>query len=372
MDFSLSKETKMIKESARQFLSKKADYNVVKDIINSKEGYSQILWKEICELGWPGLLYEEKYGGSHGSFLEMFSIFEEIGRVLLPSPLFSSALLSGLLVIEGGNEDLKNEIIPPLVLGEKILTTALLNEYGGYWDHDLPLKATLHEDAVILNGTNTLVPYANVANEVIVKGIYESDKPTLFRIDPQVSDIKLIQLETMSNEKLFTIIMRDTRIPRKNIIGAIGKANNYIDAILPKVIVCKCAEMLGGLEVVVANTVAYAKERHQFGRPIGTLQIIQHHCATMATYLEGSRLLAYQAASMLSDGDDCPKEIAMAKSYLNQAYKESTWLSHQIYGGIGFTDEYPVHLYYKHAKASELDYGSSWFHKQEIADQMAL
>ena len=130
--------------------------------------------------------------------------------------------------------------------------------------------------------------------------------------------------------------------------------------------------MLGGLERVLEMTIAYVKERHQFGRPLGSLQAVQHNLADMATYLETTRLITYQAASLLSEGIACDKEIAMAKAWSSDAYKKCTWTGHQLHGAIGFTEEHDLHLYYKHAKQSELSFGSSWFHRAKVAEEMGI
>jgi len=134
----------------------------------------------------------------------------------------------------------------------------------------------------------------------------------------------------------------------------------------------KCAEMIGGMQQVVDRTVDYAKERQQFGKPLGTLQAVQHYCVDMTTLAETGRLMAYQAASLLSDGIACEKEVAMAKAWCSDAYKKCTWLAHQIHGGIGFTDEYNLDLFYRHAKEAELAFGDSWHHRSTVADEMGL
>ena len=130
--------------------------------------------------------------------------------------------------------------------------------------------------------------------------------------------------------------------------------------------------MLGGLERVLEMTVEYMKERHQFGQPLGSLQVVHHYCADMATYLETTRLITYQAATLVDEGIPCDKEIAMAKAWCSDAYKQCTWIGHQLHGGIGFTEEHDLHLYYKHAKDSDLAFGSSWYHRLKVAEEMGI
>lgn len=372
MDFSINKETRMIKESVRKYLSNKVSYSIVTDIMSGEAGYSQEIWADMCQLEWTGLIYGERYGGTDGSFFELFTVFEEIGRVQLPSPLFCSGLVSGLLIHESGDEVLKMNLLPPLIRGETIFTSALMDEFGQY-DHECPsLAAHLDNDVIVLNGARTMVPYAAIADEIIVCGHLEGKGPTLLRVDPRAAGVRLTPLETLSNEKRCRVDFKKAKIGLEKAIGQIGCGHDYVRSVLDRAVVCKCAEMLGGLEYVVEATVAYARDRNQFGRPIGSLQAVQHHCAAMASYLEGSRMITCQAASMLSEGKRCPKEIAMAKAYISQAYKASTWLSHQIHGALGFTSEYPIQLYYKHAKAAELEFGGTWFHQQRVASLMGF
>ena len=134
----------------------------------------------------------------------------------------------------------------------------------------------------------------------------------------------------------------------------------------------RCAEMLGGMRQVLDMTLVYVKERHQFGRALGAFQSVQHHCADIATCLETSRLIAYQAAACVSEGGVCRKEIAMAKAWCSEAYRKSTWAAHQVHGGMGFTEEYDLHLYYRHAKELELTFGDSRLHREVVGDEMGL
>jgi alkylation response protein AidB-like acyl-CoA dehydrogenase len=141
---------------------------------------------------------------------------------------------------------------------------------------------------------------------------------------------------------------------------------------MPKLIALKCGEMVGGLSRVVDMTVDYVKQRVQFGKPLGVLQVVQHYCADMTTLLDTARMIAYQAASLISAGLPCAKEVAMAKAWCSDAYKRATQVAHQLHGGIGFTEEHDLHLYYKHAKALEMEFGDSWVQRQKVAEAMGL
>jgi len=373
MDFSLNEETILLRSSARRYLKEHCPTSFVREMAKDEQGFSRAMWKEMAELGWLGLSYEETYGGTGGSLLDLAILMEEMGKALLPSPFFCCIVLAGLVINEAGNAQLKEDYLPQMIRGEKILTLASLDERGRY-DHRVPkTEVRDHGDGLcVMNGTRILVPYAHVAEEILVCADYTDSKkhgPTIFRTLRE-SGQKILPAETLTGEKLSIVLYEDTKLSSTDVLGSPGQGSSYIEKILPKAVICKCAEMVGGLDRVVEMTVQYMKERVQFGRPLGALQAVQHYCADMATYLESSRLIAYQAASLLSECISCEKEIAIAKAWCSDAYKKCSWIAHQLHGGIGFTEEHDLHLYYQHAKASELMFGDSFFHRMEVARQM--
>jgi alkylation response protein AidB-like acyl-CoA dehydrogenase len=323
----------------------------------------------MAQLGWLGLIFEEKFGGSQGSFMDLFLLFEEIGKVLLPSPLLMGNVLPGLIIQSTEDEKDKDKFLPAMIAGKKIPTITLYDEKG-IIDKDLPaIKAQKDAGGYILNGTRILVPY--IADEIIVcadvKGPGDNG-PTLFAIRPDTEGVKIKQMKTITDEKSYAVIFENVKVHDKDIVGKAGLGNAYIDQALPKAIVLKCGEMVGGLRRIIDMTVNYAKDRQQFGRSIGSFQAIQHYLADMAIALEGASLIASQAASLISDDSPCEKEVSMAKAFISDVYKQSTWMSQQIHGGIGFTEEFNIQLFYKHAKESELMFGHSAFHRRKVAD----
>jgi len=377
MEFSLREETKMLKSNAEKFMKEKCPSSFVKNILKEEKGFSPALWKEMADLGWLGLVYPEAYGGSGGDFFDLFALFEEMGKAVLPSPFFCSAVFAGLLISEAGDEKVKKEYLPGIVDGKKILTVGLRNEKGDYDHLDPALEAReVAPGSYRITGTRLLVPYAHVADEILVcarlKKGSGSSGPTLFKTKSKGSGIRVTPLNTLTGEKDFAVTYADYPAAQGDLLGAPGKGAEYVEKIMPKLIALKCGEMVGGLSRVVDMTVDYVKQRVQFGKPLGTLQVIHHYCADMTTFLDTARLVAYQAASLISAGLPSGKEVAMAKAWCSDAYKKATHIGHQLHGGIGFTEEHDLHLYYKHAKASELDFGDSWVQRQKVADSMGL
>ena len=225
----------------------------------------------MAALGWLGLIDDEKYGGGAGDFYDLFTLFEEIGKVLLPSPFFCSAVLSGMTIDQAASEKIKESYLPAIIEGEKILTLALLDEHGRYDGNDPKIEAQkTQSNAYIISGTRLLVPYAHVADEILLCANVKnsgSGGPTLFKVGKNAAGQKITFLDNMTEEKTFAVTYENAEVSAEDIIGSVGEGNTYLNKILPKAIVLKCGEMLGGLQRVVDITVAYVKERHQFGKP---------------------------------------------------------------------------------------------------------
>jgi len=366
----------MLKDGAERFCKSKCPPSRLREWIKDEKGFSTDIWKEMADLGWLALIHKEEDGGIGGSYLDLCILLIEMGKALLPSPFLYSAVLSGLLIAEAGDEALKEEYLPLLLYGEKIMTVALLDEKGREDYKEPKLEARRDQDgSYILTGVRQLVPYAHVADEILVCAnvtTAPTGGPTVFRVSTKAAGLQLIPLHTLTEEKLFAVIFKDVQVTAKHIIGVSGCGGDYFHTLHQRAVLTKCAEIVGGMERVVTMTVAYVKERFQFGHPLGTLQVVQHFCADMETYLRTSQFLTYQAASLSDERtiEACTKEIAIAKAWCSDAYKKCTWIAQQLHGAIGFSEEHDLHFYYKHAKASELAFGDARFQRAIIADVM--
>jgi len=374
MDFSITKEDQLLRKSFVDYLKKRCDADSRREWIGSENGFSQTVWEEISELGWAGLPFDEKYGGLNGSFFEMFFLFEQLGAFQLYTPLFTSSILTGMVLNEAGSESQKQLHLSRLSDGDAVYAAAYPLQ-----DHYIPAGRGVKAEPVAgtwrLTGACLLVQYAPIAEKILVLADADgasASGPTLCLVDPKAGGATVETLETLGAEKAYTLHLEGAPVDQENIIGDIGKGHQYLNKVRPKAMVLKCAEMAGGLQTVLDMTVAYAKQRYQFNKPLGTLQIIQHYCADMFTDLEGARLLAYQAAQRINDGLEYRREAAMAKAWCSDVYPKSCLLAHQIFGANGFTAEYDLHLYTKHAKVSELMFGHSVFHRSAVADAMKI
>ncbi len=377
MNLALSEEQEMLKTSTRDFLTDKLPKAKVKEIEESEPGYSPQLWKEMAGLGWMGLAFPEKYGGADMSFLDLSILLEEAGRACLPGPFFSTVVLGGLPILDAGNEAQKQEYLPKIASGEIIFTLALTESSARYDAAAIAVKATANGDEYTLNGTKLFVPDADIADYMLVvartsKQAKPEDGITIFIVDTKSLGISTTVLKTIANDKLCEVVFNQVKVPKENILGQLNQGWSEVKKIIERAAVAKCCEMAGGMQQVLEMTVDYAKERKQFGRPIGSFQVIQHYCADMLTDVEGTRLSAYQAAWMVSEGLPCTEQVAVAKAWAGQASQRVLALAHQVHGAIGATIDYDLHYYTRRAKAAEVTFGDANFYREIVAQEMGL
>ena len=374
MDFNFNEDQRILMDTARRFFEKEAPKSLVRELIHNTRGYSPQVWQKMGELGWMGLAFPEEYGGYGGSFLDIAIIFEEMGRAVLPTPLFSTVVLSGLLLQDFGSPELKRKYLPKIGEGKCISTLALVGKRGGYGKREVGLEAKLAGDHYHLNGTASFVPYAHVADIIICAARTSGGEGvTLFLVDGKTEGLEAIPLKTISGEGVDCVVnLRDVKATSGQVVGEAGKGWEYLERLWPRIAVALSCECVGGMKKVMELTVNHVNERVQFGKPLSALQIVQHMCVDMFIKSETSRHAAYYAAWLISEGPACEKEAAIAKAWCGEAFKDVTKISHQLTGGIGFTEEFDLHLYTKNAKKLELLFGDGSFHRGVVADSIGL
>ena len=378
MDLGFSEEQEMLRKTARDFLETECPTSLVKEMAEDEQGYTSGLWGKMAELGWMGLALPEEYDGMGMSFLDLAVLLEEMGRACLPGPFFSTVVLGGLTILEAGNEEQKKELLPKIATGEAILTMALTEPSASYDPASITVKAVPDKDDYVISGTKLFVENAHIADYLICVARTndgagkDEDGITLFLVDGKSPGIATTLLKTIAGDKQCEVTFDNVRVPQKNMLCERDKGWPVVARILQKATVAKCAEMIGGAQAALDMSVAYAKERVQFGRPIGSFQAIQHHCANMVTDVDGSRFITYQAAWMVSEGLPATMEVSMAKAWVSESYRRVTQLGHQIHGGIGFCMDHDMPLYFKRAKAAEPTFGSADWHREIVARELGL
>jgi alkylation response protein AidB-like acyl-CoA dehydrogenase len=375
MDFSLSEEQEMLKSSARDFLEKECPKALVREMAEDERGYPPQLWHKMAELGWQGLTFPTDYGGADGSFLDLVILLEEMGRALLPGPFFATVVLGGLSILEAGSEEQKERFLPKVAQGDMLLTLAIAEPSARYEADSVTVKAVPHQDNFIINGTKLFVPYAHVADYLVCVTRTEdkakvNEGVTMFILDAKSPGITCTPLKTIGQDKQCEVLFENTMASKQDILGKLNSGWANIEKVLQKATIALCADMNGGTQQVLEMAVDYAKERVQFGRPIGSFQAIQHRCADMLIALEVSRVLTYEAAWRISQGLPCTMEVSMAKAWASESYRQATWWGMQIHGGVGYIEDHDMPLYYRWAKAAEVTLGDLDIHQEMIAQEL--
>ena len=375
MNLTYSEEQEMLTKSARSFMVEKFPKEVLDQIDEGDLGYSTEMWKEMAEMGWMGLVFPEQYDGAGMAFQDLALLLEEIGRVRPSSAFFSTVILGGLPIMDLGNEEQKQALIPKIANGESIFTMALNESSARYEAKGITMKATPSGDDYLLNGTKLFVPDAHVADYLLcVARTSEGAKPeegiTIFIVEAKSPGISCSAQKALNEDRLCEVVFKDVKVPKKNILGKLDEGWSDVRRILDRAAVAKCCEMVGGAQRVLDISVQYAKDRTQFGRYIGSFQAIQHHCANMLADVDSSRLITYEAVWRISEGLPYAVEAAMTKTWVSDAYWRVVLLGQQINGGSGLIVEHEMPRYFKGAKVAETAFGDARFNRKLLTDRL--
>lgn len=372
MDLALTEIQQMLKTSAREVLAREFPFEVVRAMEADEKGYTPELWKSMTELGWLGLVVPEKYGGAEGSFLDLGMLLEEMGRSLTPGPFFSTVVLGALTIMDAGDEATQSKLLPGIASGETIMTMAVTEESGGFGPDGIHLQAKNRDGEFVLSGRKLFVPDAHVADYAIVaartsESLDARDGITLLLTPLDSDGISITPHTTMALEKQAQIEFNEVRVPDNAVLGTVDKGWPVLERALQRAATAKGLEMVGGADAVLEMTLDYLKDRVQFGRPVGTFQALQHHCANMAIDVEGSRYAVYQAAYRISEGLTASREVSVAKAWVSDAYMRVCATAVQCHGAVGFTAEHNLQLFTRRARVQEQLYGDAGFHRRLLA-----
>jgi alkylation response protein AidB-like acyl-CoA dehydrogenase len=301
-----------------------------------------------------------------------------MGRVVMPGPFFSTVLLGGLAIREAGSAAQKKEWLTKIAAGQAKATLAW-TEPSARWDA-AGVTCTAKDDkgGIVLNGTKLFVPDAHLADVIVVvartsdgKG---EDGVSLILVPKGTRGLSVKLLPTMDQtRKLCEVTFHDVTVGADALLGAKDQAWGPLSRVLDRATVALCAEMCGGAQRVLDMTTDYAKIRVAFGKPIGSYQGVKHRAADMLVEVENAKSLTYYAAWAMDENvPEAPLAASMAKAYVSDAYRRTAGAGIQLHGGIGFTWEHDLHLYFKRAKSSEFTFGDASFHRERVAQLINL
>ena len=369
MDFGLSEEQQLFKASVNNFLSKNYETDMLRKMLKGEMEFPAELWKKISELGWLGVAIPEVYGGSGMGFQELVVFFEEIGSACFISPILST-VLSSLLILDAGNEKQKEDYLGKLVEGEIIFALALHEPGFYYQESGIQVKASKVNDNYVIDGVKAPVPDGGTADYVICLAKTGDSGSTLFIVKADAPGVTLSPLKTIAGDRQVEIRFDNVTVSPENVLGEVNRGWAHVEKIISKAALLKSAEMLGGSRKTLDMCVEYMKVREQFGQALGTFQAVQHKCAEMLAYVDLSRDIVYKPAWMIDQGMAYEIDIAMAKAWTSDAYRRVVQTAFQLFGAIAFCEEHDMHLYLRHAKSSEVNFGDSTFQRDVIADHL--
>lgn len=377
MDFNLTEEQKMLKDTARDFLAAECPMAFALKMEEDAQGCTPELWRKMADMGWMGLIIPEEYGGVGMGLLDLIVMVEEMGRVCLPGPFFST-IVGSIGIIEGGSEPQKKTLLPKIAGGDMKMALAHLEPAHTKYDPFLvETTATAEGKGFSIQGTKLFVSDAGAADRFIVvtrTGGQKRSKDgiSLFVVDSKSPGIRLTPLKTFAGDKQYEVAFERVRVSGEDLLGKLHKGGEVLERMLQKATICKCAEMVGASQRVLDVSAQYAKDREQFGKPIGSFQAVQHHCANMLIGIEGGRYITYKVGWMLNNNIPCTRQVSSAKAWVSDAFKKSVSLGHQIMGATGYIVEHEMPIYSRRAKVAESAFGDADYCRQVVAGELGL
>ena len=353
MQFALNDSQVIMRDSAREFFDGECPMALVRRAAESTTAYDLPLWAKLAAQGYTGIIFDDAHGGVGLGIVELVLLMEEAGRALLPGPLFATVAMAGAVLDACAGSAQKHKHLAPIAHGDARSTLAFVEPNSG-WNRS---ALQLTENNGRISGEKLFVPDAGVANTIVVVG-----RDGVYVVDAKAPGVSITPMAGMDlTRKLYAVSLNDVAAE------ALDAADRF-DRGLNIATVALAAEMVGGMQRTLDITVEYAKTRKQFGKPIGMFKAVQHQCADMYLETESARSAVYYAAVALQDGAaDAQAAVSIAKLYASDASRTVGNRGIQVHGGMGFTWENDLHLYYRRAKASETMLGDATFHRERLA-----
>ena len=370
MNFGLTEEQELLRREVRKFLDEQCPMTEVRRTMETPEGYSPELWKQLGELGWLGLVIPERYGGAGGDWIDLVVLLEETGRSLFPSPLISTTLAAAA-ILEAGSEAQKERWLPGLADGSRIGSLAVIEESDSLRPGQIRLSGKRQGEDFVLRGNKSFVPDAGAA-DLLVVAFRTGDADEELGLAVIDGDAQGVARQTRpsidATKRVGDLVLEDVRVGPDALLGEPGAAWPALSRLLDCGAIAVTAEMIGSAEGAHALTVQYAKDRIQFGHPIGHFQGVKHPLAEDYVHIESFKSLLYYATWAL---EAKPEELSLAtsraKAYAAKAFTQVGIDGIQLHGAVGYTLEFDIQLYLKRSKWARPAFGDAEYHYDRVA-----
>ena len=370
LDLDFSPEQEMLRQTTRDVLQRHCPLDVVRDMEDNPTGYPLSLWTQLGELDLIGLLLPPEHGGSGMTLVEGVALYQEFGRALAPIPHFVSAVLSGGVLTRSASQTLKTQWLDGLASGEAIFTPAWLEPENGYSPRGIEARAEPDgEGGFRLSGTKRHVAFAAAADRLVVLARTGDDAEAidLFLVDPTAVGVTLRQQFTIASDTQYEVTFDDVALSGPDRIGAAGTGWATWQDVLEPALVLLAAQAVGGARYALEITTQYAKDRQQFDKPLGAFQALAHNLADAVTALDGAEQLVHEAAWAGASGRSLRSLAPMSKLFACRTFRDITAMAQQIFGGVGFTLDFDIQLYFRRAKQQQV----MWSNDRSLEDAVA-
>ena len=378
MDIGFTDEQELLRDTARRFLESECNTQFVRRRMAEPAAVTDEFWQKLAEQGWLGIIYPEEEGGSGLGLVDLVVLMEEMGRAVMPGPFLSTVLLGGAAIGDAGTPAQRQQWLPQIAAGTAKAALAW-TEPDLRWDA-AGVTASAREAAAgfTLSGTKLFVGDAHLADILVAAartrdGSTMEDGVSLFLVPKDTPGLAITVLPTIDEtRKLCEVRLDNVVLPMAALIGKRHRGWVPLSRVIARATVALAAEMCGGAQQVLDMTVAYAKIRIAFGKPIGSYQGVKHQAADMLVAIENAKSLTYYAAWAMDQGlEEAPLAVSMAKAAASDMYRKVAGTGIQLHGGIGMTWEHNLQLYFKRARASEVAFGDATWHRERVAQLMS-
>jgi alkylation response protein AidB-like acyl-CoA dehydrogenase len=376
IDIRFTTEQDHLRDAARDYFQRRCPTTVVRDVEEGELGYLPDMWREMADMGWLGIAIPEAYGGSGGGFLDTFPLCEEMGRAIVPSPYLDTVVVAAETILAGGSETQRRELLPAIADGRCIVSLALLEANGGFGRTSVTLPATAQGDGFVLDGTKLLVAYAPSADHLLVAARTgagtSSEGVTLFLVDPHATGVTLTSLRNIAGGPLYAVELAGVAVSAGDVVGEVGRGWEPLAQAMTKAAVLQTATIIGAGHAVLDMTNQYAKDREQFGSPIGRYQAVQYMVTDVLIDMHRADLLARQAAYRIDAGKPFAREAAIAIAFGKEAAAHLHRQAHEVHAGIAFILDHDLQLYSRRSKFWENNLGDARYHHEQLARELQL